>query len=1386
MWMGQRVYADAALYNMIFTHRLTSRINVAAFQRAFEALLVACPILRTVIRERNGEPRQVVTDIASQALALVDLADEIDPDAALERWVENRRAQVLPMSERLYDSALLRVGDEAFVWYFNLHHLITDVTSTRLIYGVMSDLYVQCISGATLTLPELPSYQMYVAHEQTVRRTPAFAEASDYWQHQLALPTDPLSFYGEHSTADSTRTERHEFPLSEARAAALAQLAERPGIRSFSRDLTYANLFGALILAFLHRLHGNETIRLGSPFANRSTPALRQTLGAIIEVLSLTVNFDPDETFASLVKKVMTANLQALRHVLPGVGTAEHNRAYEVLLNFITVSFPPFAGLPTRTEWVHAGYGDSNHKLRLQAYDFDGVGRYTLAFDFNTQVFNDADRARALDHFGRVMDACLAMPDLPLHQIRLQTDDEWQTLVRDFNATTRAYPASDTVISLFEAQVERTPDAIALQLGTRTLTYADLNQRANALANDLIRAGVGADTLVPICMAHSTALIVALLAILKAGGAYVPLDPDHPDQRLAGMLEDIGEVPAMVVDAGAGERFAHYRTRLFVVTDAPAAQPTANPMRRAEPQHLAYMIFTSGTTGRPKGVLIAHRGLTNYLWWAQQQYTEGRQKTFALHSSLAFDLTVTSIFVPLITGGSVRIYPDTEKNGMVIREVFRDNAVDVVKLTPSHLALVRDLDLATSRIRTLIVGGEDFKTDLAKTIHRLSNGRMTQFNEYGPTEATVACMIHRYVPAQDVRASVPIGKPSDNMRVYVLDRRLQSVPTGVIGEMYVAGVNVARGYLNRAALTAERFLADPFVPDERMYRTGDVARWLPNGQLEFLGRNDHQVKVGGVRIELAEIEAALLTHPAITEVVVDVRAAKSAQPTTPPPNSLTYCTRCGLSSAFPGVTFAADGVCNVCRDFDTYRDKAQRYFKDMGELHRIAKRIKANRKGDYDCVALFSGGKDSTYMLYSLVEALGLRVLAFTLDNGYLSDDAKANIRRVTAALKVDHVFGETPFMKTIFVDSLKRYANVCNGCFKTIYTLAMKLAREKGIRTIFTGLSRGQFFETRLTPELFVRDDFDVSAIDESIERARLAYHQRDDLISRSLDVDVFRAEQALQQIEFVDFYRYSDVDLSDVYRFLSERGLWTRPTDTGRSTNCLINEVGIALHQQKRGFHNYALPYSWDVRMGHKTRQEALDELNDEIDPTRVQRILREIGYHDDTPANDGQPRLVAFVVATQPLTTADVRAHLSATLADYMIPTQVVQLAKMPLAPSGKVNRAALPDVEATRAGVASAYVLPRSDVEAALVAIWQTIMGIPQIGVHDDFFELGGHSLPAIRIVSQINAVYDIDFPLDHFFNHPTIAQIAIVIDDMLMAEIAAMSDDDVQQQLAGNG
>lgn len=487
------------------------------------------------------------------------------------------------------------------------------------------------------------------------------------------------------------------------------------------------------------------------------------------------------------------------------------------------------------------------------------------------------------------------------------TEREYQSLIIEYNQSAAPYPGEKTMVDLFEAQVACNPDESAVRMGDRSLTYAQLNERANQMAARLRGMGAGPGRLVTLYMEHSLGVVCAILGVLKAGAGYAPIDPTTtPEERLAFILQDIsagtgasGTPPVLVTQARLISKIPHDVAEVLMLDDNFAEiekYPTENPARAGSPDDLAYVIYTSGSTGKPKGVLIENRSLMNYIWWANQKYCRGERLCWPLFSSLAFDLTVTSIFTPLISGGHIVVYPeDAGRHGTAVLKVVEDRAADIVKLTPSHLAMIKGMDLAATRIRKLIVGGEDFKTDLAREVTERFGRRVEIFNEYGPTEATVGCMIHLYDAEKDRGVSLPIGIPAANSGIYILDNQLNPTPTGVIGEMYLAGDGLARGYLNKPELTSQKFVmvkdprqsggsgnqsAHAKQPVLRMYKTGDLARWSADGRMEFLGRADYQVKIGGMRIELGEIESRLISHAEIRDCVVDV--SRRAEPATTP------------------------------------------------------------------------------------------------------------------------------------------------------------------------------------------------------------------------------------------------------------------------------------------------------------------------------------------------------------------------------------------------------------------------------------------------------------------------------------------------------------------------
>ncbi|MEO7331129.1 MAG: amino acid adenylation domain-containing protein, partial [Minicystis sp.] len=478
-----------------------------------------------------------------------------------------------------------------------------------------------------------------------------------------------------------------------------------------------------------------------------------------------------------------------------------------------------------------------------------------------------------IGHFQNLLAGIARDPSQRVGALPLLGESERENLLFGWNATFVAYPEETRVSDLFEAQVDRTPEAVAVVGEGHALRYLELDERANRLAHRLMSLGVGPDVLVGVCFTRTAELVVALLAVLKAGGAYVPLDPTYPRERLDFMIED-ARVPVLLTEQKLVNLLpTSGPTILALDTLDLGGESTARPRSLATAENLAYVIYTSGSTGKPKGALLEHRGVVNYLRWAIDTYRVAEGSGSPVHSSIGFDLTVTSLFAPLLAGRPVTFVPE-ERGVLGLAEALRAGEnFSLVKLTPSHLeALSSELSASgvAGKTRALIIGGEAlFARHLE--IFRDNAPETRLINEYGPTETVVGCAIHEVPPGPLPEGAISIGRPIANTRIYVLDSQREPVPIGVTGEIYIGGVQVGRGYLNRPELTAERFLPDPFVPGGRMYRSGDLGRHRADGELSYLGRIDNQVKVRGFRIELGEIESVLAQHPSVREAAVLAR-----------------------------------------------------------------------------------------------------------------------------------------------------------------------------------------------------------------------------------------------------------------------------------------------------------------------------------------------------------------------------------------------------------------------------------------------------------------------------------------------------------------------------------
>ncbi|MEL7147875.1 MAG: amino acid adenylation domain-containing protein, partial [Bacteroidota bacterium] len=498
------------------------------------------------------------------------------------------------------------------------------------------------------------------------------------------------------------------------------------------------------------------------------------------------------------------------------------------------------------------------------------------AFEYSTELFKPATIQRLADYFKNLVEAVLKNPAVSICDLMLLSNDEYQEFVYDFNDTKEVWPDLTTV-ALFQKQVEKTPNAIAVREDGRGITYKQLNDKANQLAGQLNSRGIGKDDIVGLCLPASIELIIGILGVLKAGSCYLPIDTDLPGERQQYLAAD-SKCSLILIDESQ-TKTSFQQNEVFIINELTNGEYNdSKRLNKVVPEDLAYVIYTSGTTGKPKGVKITHKSLVNYLLWGAKEYIQGEKTAFPLYSSISFDLTITSIFLPLVTGNELVIYPETAV-GLSVENVFRRDEVDLVKLTPSHLRLLLKHNLLkeNSRITKLIVGGEKLETSLAEDIYRKMGKKVAIFNEYGPTEATVGCMIHQFSPGEEY-PNVPIGVPAANTQIYLLDDFLVPVPVNVPGEIYIAGDGLSDGYLFQDLMTEKKFVDNPFQEGQKMYRTGDIAKRLSHGVLDYIGRRDSQVKLNGHRIELEEIENQLLTCPNVHQTFLMIKQIPSGEP----------------------------------------------------------------------------------------------------------------------------------------------------------------------------------------------------------------------------------------------------------------------------------------------------------------------------------------------------------------------------------------------------------------------------------------------------------------------------------------------------------------------------
>ena len=1326
MWFLEQLAPGNPVYHRSLLFRVAGPLDTAALNESLNGIIRRHAILRTTFGSSGGQPYQVILPNQDTPIHVVDLTTlpekERRPEAERFAAVEAKRPFDLGNGP-LLRAIVLRLGDEERLLVLAMHHMVFDGWSDAVFLRELSALYETFRQGKAPSLPELPiQYADFAVWQREWLQGEVLERQLSYWKRQLsAVPVLELPADRPRPAIQTFRGAAQSFTLPEALSDELKALGRREG----------TTLFMTLLAAFqtlLHRYTGQDDIAVGSPIAGRTRAEFEGLIGLFINTLVLRDDLSGDPKFKELMGRVRDATLAAYQHQeLPFEKLVEGLRPerdpsrsplFQVM--FVLQNMPRTSlELPGLTVTPLEGdSGTAKFDLTLSMAEAAGSLRATL--EYNTDLFDHGTIERMIGHFQTLLEGIVANPDQRLSELPILTEAERHQLLVEWNDTKRDYPKDKCIHELFEEQAERSPDAAAAVFEDTQLTYRELNRRANQLARYLQRFGVGPETLVGLYVKRSLEMVVGLLGILKAGGAYVPLDASYPTKRLAFMLQDAHIVVLLTqrrLVEGLSKDGVH---TICLDTDwqAIARESDANPVSCAKGDNLAYVIYTSGSTGTPKGVLVEHRQILNYVKGVSDRLNLELGASFAMVQPLSVDSSQTAIFPALISGGCLHVVSEERASDRhALGEYFRRFAIDLLKIAPSHLAALQ-LSLRPEQLlprRWLVLGGEASRRDWVEKLQATTSCSI--FNHYGPTEATVGALTYAMGKERNGHScsTLPIGRPIPNIQAYVLDRHLQPVPIGVAGELHIGGSGLTRGYLNRPELTRERFIPNPFSnePGTRLYKTGDLARYLPDGNIEFLGRADHQVKIRGFRVELGEIEAVLGQHPDVRDVAVLAREDSSGRQRLVAyivANKKRAPTIGGRQRYRLPNHMAVAQLNNYETDY---------IYEEIFERQAYLKHGIAIREGDY-------------------VFDVGANIGLFTIF-----------VRQMCKTARV-YAFEPNPFAFEILNLNASLYAPGAK-----LFDCGLSNETKTASFTFFPGFSLFSGFYADPQVEKEVVKTFMLNQqkagkahMAELLEQADGILDERFSPTTLSVRSRTLSAVMEEEGVECIDLLKInaekSELDvlngINDVdWKKIKQIVLEVDVEENLRAILSLLERQGYDfIVEQDRLLENTQLRYVYAIR------------------PSEGKRLERNAERAEIVP-----------MLSDSLLSPDELRRFLRERVPEYMVPSALVFLQALPLTPHGKVDRRALPAPEQARPfdgaqgrpELENSYIAPRTEVENALAVIWAEVFKLDQVGIHDNFFDLGGHSLLATQVISRLREAFHVETPLRALFESPTVAGLA---------------------------
>ncbi|MFL9453902.1 amino acid adenylation domain-containing protein [Tolypothrix bouteillei VB521301_2] len=878
LWFLQQLEPESGFYNIHVQVRFQGNLNVTALEYSLNHIISRHEVLRTNFVVVDGQPIQVIADSKTITLATVDL-QHLEPtqrESTCRQLILEEAAQPFDLTtDSLVRASLFKLTETEHVLLLMMHHMVSDWWSMGVLVNELAAIYQAAYNNVPIALPKLPiQYADFAVWQRQWLQGEELTKQVGYWKEKLAgapalleMPTDRPR-----PAIQTYKGATEKFKLSQELCEALTALSQRQGV----------TLFMTLLAAFqilLYRYSGQTDICVGTPIANRNRAETEGLFGLFLNTLVLRGNLSGNPSFVDFLLQVRSVALGAYAHQdLPFEQLVEqlqperslsHTPLFQVMFvlhntPMQVLQLPNLTLSPLELESSTAKF-DLNLTLKNTAQGFSENTDVGLSgfLDYNTDLFDATTIARMAEHYLTLLEAVVANPHQKISELPLLSDREQRQILVEWNDTQANYPKQLCLHQLFEQQVEKTPDAVAVVFENEQLTYTQLNAKANQLAHHLLQLGVGPEVLVAICVERSIEMLVGLLAILKAGGAYVPLDPIYPPERLAYILENSGAKVLLSQQTVANLLPEIHGHIVYLDKDLPIHQSSSNPNTHVCADNLAYAIYTSGSTGRPKGVQIPHRAVVNFLNSMSAQPGIVSEDVLVAVTTITFDIAALELFLPLSRGARLVLTRDLIADGGQSTAALGTSSATVMQGTPATWRALMQAGFVGNPQLKILCGGEALDRELAAQLLERAD---SLWNMYGPTETTIWSAVSQVQPDS---GAVSIGRAIANTQFYILDANLQPVPVGVAGELHIGGDGLARGYLSRPELTAEKFIPNPFGDaSSRLYKTGDLVRYKSNGNIEYIGRIDHQVKVRGFRIELAEIEAILGQHPTVEQAVV--------------------------------------------------------------------------------------------------------------------------------------------------------------------------------------------------------------------------------------------------------------------------------------------------------------------------------------------------------------------------------------------------------------------------------------------------------------------------------------------------------------------------------------